>query len=220
MLVEESIRTIHADINLLADAGLQKVRGTEGRFVHANLFINYERLAELFHPFLKESVWGDIAGFSKFASWGELDLDIKQGAMTLNGMTHADPDLPLFLGAFREQSPVKMELHEMLPSGINYFFHLGISNKENFKEQVLSYLNGLGMAAEIEAEIERLDQEYGFDPLNDLVHIMDDEMAWFAIDGVTKGPADEFLIIETTSRSETCRCGHALDSAIPSKECF
>jgi len=203
MLVEESIRTIHADINLLADAGLQKVRGTEGRFVHANLFINYERLAELFHPFLEESVWGDIAGFSRFASWGELDLDIKQGAMTLNGMTHADPDLPLFLGAFREQSPVKMELHEMLPSGINYFFHLGISNKENFKEQVLSYLNGLGMAAEIEAEIERLDQEYGFDPLNDLVHIMDDEMAWFAIDGVTKGPADEFLIIETTSRSET-----------------
>jgi len=32
---------------------------------------------------------------------------------------------------------------------------------------------------------------------------MDDEMAWFAIDGVTRETADEFLIIETGSRSET-----------------
>jgi hypothetical protein len=203
MLVEESIRTIHGETNLAADAGLKKVRETEGRYVHANLYINYERLAELFHPYIKESVWGEIAGLSKVASWGELDMDIKQEAITLNGMTFADPDLPLFLGSFKGQSPVKIELHEMMPSGTSYFQHLGISDKVKFKEQLISYLNGLGLGRDIESEIKRIDEIYGFDPLDDLVRILDDEMAWFAIDGMTRVPADEFLIIETSSRSET-----------------
>jgi len=203
MLVEESIRTIHAETNLTSYAGLQKVRETEGRYVHANFYINYDRLAELFHPFLKETEWGLLDGLTKFASWGELDLDIKQESMTLNGMTYADPDFPMFLGALSEQSPVKMELHEMMPSGTSYFFHLGIGDRENFKEQVISYLNGLGKGPKIEAEVERINKLYGFDPLDDLARILDDEMAWFAIEGVTNGPEEEFLIIETRSRSET-----------------
>jgi len=203
MLVEESIRTIHAETNLTSMGGLQKVRETEGRYVHANIYINYDRLTELFHPFLKESEWDVVDGFSKFASWGELDLDIKQESMTLNGMTQADPDYPLFLRAFREQSPVRMELHEMMPSGTSYFFHLGIGDRENYKQQLISYFNGLGKGPEIAAERERINKLYGFDPLDDLTRILDDEMAWFAIEGVTNGPEDEFLIIETRSRSET-----------------
>lgn len=203
MLVEESVRTIHADTNLTSESGLEIVDETKGRYVNANLFINYKKLAELFHPFFTESAWGNLAGLSEIASWGELDLDIKQEAVTLNGMTYADPDQALYLGAFLGQSPVKMEVHEMLPSGISYFQHLGISNKEVFKERYLSYLNDRGQGTEINAEIERIKQEYGFDPLDDLVGILDDELAWFAIDGVTSGPEDEFLFIETSSRSET-----------------
>jgi len=203
MLVEESIRTVHAETNLTSLAGLQKVRETEGRYVHGNFYINYAKLPDLFHPFLKESEWGLLDGLSSLSSWGELDLDIKQESMTLNGMTHADPDFPLFLGAFREQAPVKMELQEMLPSGTSYFLHLGIGDRMKFKQEALSYLNALGSGPEIEAEIERIEKQYGIDPLDDLARILGDEMAWFAIDGVTKGPADELLVIETRSRSET-----------------
>jgi hypothetical protein len=203
MLVEESIRTVHSGTNLASSVGLQMVRKTEGRYVHANFYINYDRLPALFYPFLKESAWSSLGALSKLSSWGELDLDIKQESMTLNGMTYANPDLPLFLGAFREQSPVKMELHEMLPSGTSYFLHLGMSDRLKFKQQLISHLNGLGLGPEIEAEGERIDQLYGFDPLEDLAGILDNELAWFAIEGVTKEPADELLIIETRSRSET-----------------
>ena len=203
MLVEESIRTVHSGTNLSSSVGLQMVRKTEGRYVHANFYINYDRLPDLFHPFLKESAWGSVGALSKLSSWGELDLDIKQESMTLNGMTYANPDLPLFLGAFREQSPVKMELHEMLPSGISYFLHMGMGDRVKFKQELVSYLNGLGLGAEMEAESERIDQLYGFDPLEDLASIVDNEVAWFAIEGVTKEPSEELLIIETRSRSET-----------------
>lgn len=203
MLVEESIRTIHSDTNLASLAGLQKVRETEGKYVHANLYINYEKLPYLLYPFVKESAWGKLNILSSLSSWAELDLDVKTGSVTLNGMTSANPDLPLFLGAFRDQSPVKMELHEVLPSGTTSFLHLGVSDGEKFKEQAISFLNGLGEGLKIEEELQRLDKLYGIDPLDDLSLILDNELAWFAIEGVTKDPSDEFLVIETKSRSET-----------------
>jgi len=203
MLVEESIRTIHASSSLAQVPGLQKVRETEGRYVHANLYLNYKKLPELLYPFIKESAWGRLDLLSGLSSWGELDLDVKQQSVTLNGMTFADPGNSLFLGSFRDQSPVKMELHKILPSGTSFFIHLGISDRTRFKTQFLSYVSGLGEGPDLEAELERISEQYGFDPLDDLSGIIADEMAWFAIEGMTKQPEDEFLIIETRSRSET-----------------
>ena len=203
MLVEEAVRTIHAGSDSLPEPGLQKVRETAGRYVHANLYINYKKLPELFYPIIKESGWNQLGVLSHLASWGELDLDIKQDAVILNGMTHADPDTPLFLGAFTGQSPVKMELHEVLPAGTGHFLHLGVSDRTKFKEQILSYMKGIGKGQEIETEVQRLDQLYGFNPLDDLSRIVDDEMAWFSIEGETKTVEEELLIIETRSRSET-----------------
>jgi hypothetical protein len=203
MLVEAAIRTIHSDTNLTSKGGLQKVRETAGRYVHANLYINYEKLSGLFYPLLAESEWSKLGVFSELASWGELDMDLNQEALTLNGMTHVEPDLPLFLRAFKEQSPVKMELHEILPSGTSFFVHLGISDRTKFKDQAISYMHGLGKGAEIEAELQRIEQLYGFDPLDDLSRILADEMAWFAIEGVTETPEEEYLVFETRSRSET-----------------
>ncbi|MDF1573899.1 MAG: hypothetical protein P1P86_01735 [Bacteroidales bacterium] len=203
MLVEESIRTIHSGVNLASAPGFQRAQETKGKYVHANFYVNYKKLNELLHPFVKESEWPKLDLLSRLSSWGELDLDVKQESMTLNGMTYADPGQPMFLGAFREQSPVKMELHKMLPSGTSFFLHLGISNRLKFKDQALSFLNGLGEGPEIESESERISQQYGIDPLDDLSRIVADEMAWFAIEGVTQKPEDEFLILETRSRGET-----------------
>ena len=203
MLVEAAIRTIHSDTNLPSRKGLQKVRETAGRYVHANLYINYKELPGLLYPIINESEWGKLDFLSNLASWGELDMDVKQEAVTFNGMTNVESNLPLFLGAFRDQSPVKMELQEILPSGTSYFLHLGIGDNGKFKEQAISYLSGLGKGLAIEAEMQRIDQLYGIDPLEDLSQILANEMAWFAIEGVTEKPEDELLVFETRSRSET-----------------
>lgn len=202
MLVEESVRTIHAGTPSASFEGLQKVRATAGRYVHANLYLNYKKLPDLINPMLKESGWQKTALFATLASWGELDVDMKQDALVLNGMTHAASGEALFLNAFTNQSPIKMELHEKLPSGISYFLHLGVDDKSMFREEIMNWLAGRGEGRKIEAERERIEQLYGFDPLQDLENIMDNELAWFALDG-TAGPEEELLIIETRSRSET-----------------
>lgn len=203
MLIEESIRTMHDERDLTEELGLSMVKATAGRYVHANLYINYERLPYLFYPFVKESHWNSLELFSQIASWGELDLDVKSDALIFNGMTYTDPNVASFLGAFEDQSPVKMEIHEVLPSGTSYFIHLGISDQGKFLEQMGTYFSGIEKGPEIEAERIRLENAYGIDPLGDLVEILDDEMVWFAMEGRAEKPEDELLVIETRSRSET-----------------
>jgi hypothetical protein len=203
MLVEESIRTMHDESDLTEELGLSLVKETEGRYVHANIYVNYERLQHLFYPVTEESRWDVLSMFSKLASWGELDLDIKSDAIILNGMSYSDPNAPLLLGAFADQSPVRMEIHEILPSGTNYFLHLGISDQAKFRARITPYLMGLKHGSEIEAELERLEKVYGIDPIDDLASIMDDEMVWFAMEGITNNTAEELLVVETRSRSET-----------------
>jgi len=203
MVLEESVRTIHSESSLTEDLGLKMVRETAGRYVHANIYVNYERLQHLFFPFIGESHWNALKLFAGLATWGELDLDIKQDALVFNGMTYADQDPSLLLGAFEDQSPVKMEIHKIMPSGTSYFLHMGISDSQKFKEKIISQMTAQGKGAEVASEVKRLEDTYGINPLDDLVKILDDEMAWFAIEGETEKPADEILLIETRSRSET-----------------
>jgi len=203
LLVEGSVRTIHAETDPAKDAGLELIRGTAGRYVHANIYINYTGAHKLFYPYTRQESWPLLQELSGLATWGELDLDIKEDAIVLNGMTLADSEEPLFLGAFANQSPVKMELHEMMPSGTSYFLHMGISDRAKFRGQMETYLSGRGVWDKIKAEKDKLDRLYGIDPLGDLINIMDDEMAWFAIEGETADPDEEVLVIETRSHSET-----------------
>lgn len=203
MLVEESIRTIHGDTDLSDDEGLELIRETAGRFVHANLYINYKKLPQLFYPVINESDWGDLGLFSRMASWGELDLDIKEDAVILNGMSRTREGEALFLGTFSEQDPVRMELQEVMPSGTPYFLHLGISDPSQFMELLTVYMDDLGKGPEMAMEMDRLRAAYGIDPLDDLAKILGDEMAWFTIEGEPADVANQVLAIETRSRSET-----------------
>ncbi len=203
MLVESSIRTLHSDTDLSGQQGLQIVRQTAGRYVQANLYINYEFLPQLFYPALKESSWKQLEIFSRFAAWGEMDLDVKEDAIILNGMTQARKGHAHFAGTFVGQAPVRMEIQEIMPSGTSYFMHVGISDASRFRDQVTIYMDELGMGPRMAMELDRLRAEYGIDPLYDLVKLLDDEIAWFAVEGETEDPGEEILVIETRSRSET-----------------
>ncbi len=91
----------------------------------------------------------------------------------------------------------------MMPSGTSYFTHLGISDRSEFMSQVEKYLTARGEWAGVKAETENLLEKYGINPLDDIINIMDDEIAWFAIEGETSKPEEEVIIIETRSQSET-----------------
>ncbi len=203
MLVEHAVRSINSGSDPSEDKELERVRATAGRYVNANIYLNYPRVHKLFYPYLNEDSWSELLGISRLASWGELDLDIKEDALILSGMSVAGSEENLFLNAFATQTPVKIELHEMMPSGTSSFLHLGISDREQFADQMKDYLVGLGKWTKIGQEQEALQKKYGLDPLGDLMMLIDNELAWFSMEGVTNHPEEEIFVVETRSQSET-----------------
>ncbi len=202
MLTEASVRTIQSGQDLTADQGLKQIRKTAGKFVHANVYLQYELLAKLFYPWIQSNRWKDLDWMSFWAGWGELDMDVKGNALVLNGMTQTDPEAGQLLGAFTGQTPVRMELHEMIPSGITSFLHLGISDWEQLFDRFRSLLTQMGEAGVAENERKRISDLYEIDPLADLMTIADDEVVWFSIEGETGSREEEISVIELRSRSE------------------
>lgn len=202
LLVEEAIRTIHSNEGSHDPPGLEKVRATAGKYVHANIYINYSQLPGLFHPFLKEKAWKQVEALAHLASWGELDMNLKENSFTFSGMTWPESEESLFLNSFGEQAPVKMELHELLPSGVSSFLHLGFSDKEKllsaYKEQLPK-----DMLGKVWEEKQQIEYKYGIDPLSDLEKIAEDELVWFSMEGKHGGSPEEIMILETHSASET-----------------
>ncbi len=202
ILVEAALRTIQSDSDFRGDAGLQEIRETAGKYVHANIYLQYELLDQLFYPLIASGRWDQLKWLSRWAQWGELDLDVKDDAVVLHGMTLTDRQNMQLLDVFSGQSPVRMELHEMMPSGLISFLHLGISDWNALFDGFRNYLLQQNQLEQVEEEARRIEEIYGIDPLTDLVKIADDELAWFSIEGETKNRDEEVTVIEVRSRSE------------------
>lgn len=203
MMVEASVRRIHDRDQHVPDEDLQLVQRTAGKYVQANIYMNYERLPQVWKAFLKESAWKEAGLMSRLASWGEMDLDIKEDAVITNGMVVPGNSADNFLRCFQGQSPVKMELQERVPSGIAWFTHLGISDVQLFREQLELLLREQGSWESFAARNTAVLDTYGVDPLEDMVRILDDEILRIALEDESAGSDAEIVLIETKSRSET-----------------
>ncbi|MBN1132529.1 MAG: hypothetical protein JXR52_06990 [Bacteroidales bacterium] len=202
ILLEESIRGSNAGNGFFNEREFLQVKSTSGRYVYANLYLNYSRLPQLFYPFVDHNCWSRLEGLEKFASWGELDLDVKDDAIILNGMTSVADSIPLFLGSSVEQSPVKVEMTSLFPSNTFYFLHLGIDKKESFHKRMLMVLAEQGERVQFDEETDRIKRLYGLDPFGDLLDILDNEIGWFAVEGSNDRLTSEICVVEVRSGSQ------------------
>ncbi len=202
ILVEDAIRNLNSKGGIYHKKGFQKVAMTAGRYVHANVYINYPILDQLFYPTLKSSKRHLLKLFSVIADWGELDADLNDDALVFNGMTFAEDSLAQFLNLFDGQSAVKLESTSMIPSNTSQYLWAGISDIPLFKKSVEEYLKKQGRIQEFRSEDQRLKSLIGVSPYNDLLEIAKDEFFYFKMEASNSGEEYEVVGIEVKSRSE------------------
>ncbi|HDR67706.1 MAG TPA: hypothetical protein ENN61_01520, partial [Bacteroidaceae bacterium] len=201
LLIEESIRGMHSGKSYVSNQGFQRVRSTSGRNVYANTYLNYAILDQIFFPFVNHNYWSRLNCFTDFAGWGELDVDIRDDVIILNGMSCANDSVHQFLGSFTEQFPVKVQLTGIFPSNTFYFLHLGFDKKEEFYKRMLMYLAESGERVKFDEETDRIKRTYGLDPFRDLLEIVDDEIAWFSVEGSSDALTSKLFVIESKNGS-------------------
>jgi len=132
VLLEEVVRQIDAKNSLMDQKSFIKILSTSGIAQDGNLFINQQYFPKLLKQFTQLDLHPFLDDFVNYASWSELDVNIKPNALMLNGFTYADDSNNYFLNLFKNQKSQEINIYEMLPSNTAFFKFYGLSNAKSF----------------------------------------------------------------------------------------
>ncbi len=177
ILVEDAIRQLNTQNSVLTDYGFKKVLNTAGKNVEANIYINYKIFPKLISIFLNNKYKSFIRSFTNFANWAELDVNIKNDALLLNGFTYTNDSVNNYLNIFLNQTPQRINLESVLPANTSTFIALGISDFSLFKKDYKQYLEQSGEIYIYNKEINRIKNEYDIDIEEILYSIVEKEIA-------------------------------------------
>lgn len=202
ILLEDAIRSLHSGGGIKNQDGFRIVAATAGKFVLGNLYLNYDRLDELFFPLVKSQYQRHLSSLTGLAKWGEFDLDLRGDAVILNGMTHASDSLAGWLNMFRNQAPVRMEATSFVPSNVSEFQAFGISDVNRFIADFKNELQKRDLLRRFQAMDTESKRVLGESVFSELLGLIRDEMAWFAMEDQKNESFHEVVILEVRSRSE------------------
>ncbi len=177
ILVEDAIRQYLTGSPLTADRYFSKVYNTAGKNVPASVFINYAHVTNLLTPLVKPDYRPQIRGYNNFAAWAELDLNMNSEALLLNGFTAiSDSALQLFT-IFRNQSPKRITVDNILPSTVSSYIMLSLSNTQEYLKNFNSVLQNNGKYNEYQKNVALLKSRYNMDISQSFYDLLDGEMA-------------------------------------------
>jgi hypothetical protein len=204
ILIEDAIRQLDLTKPVIQQPGFKKVLSTAGKNVDANLFINFKNLPKAVSTCINQKYKSKVKSYDYFASWAELDINIKEDMVLLNGFTHFSDTLNYTANLFIDQVPQKINIDNILPSFISSFLVISLSDIGTYFENYKDYLYKLGKLNKYLKEINLLKNKYNINIIDDLVSIFDNEIAVAMDNGKIKnGNPDTYIILGTKSKSQS-----------------
>ncbi|HEX3009920.1 MAG TPA: DUF3352 domain-containing protein [Bacteroidales bacterium] len=139
ILVEEVIRQAKTNTSIRTKAGLETVIKTAGRSSPFNVYINFDYFPTLALNFIHSRFKPELDAIAKFAHWIELDCNVENNAIILNGFSSAENTNGFLSDIFQNQQPLDLTLPALLPSNTESFFALGISDYAKFQVNFSDY---------------------------------------------------------------------------------
>jgi hypothetical protein len=204
LLVENAIRQSEAEISILNDKGFNKVQKTAGKNVDANVYLNFSKLNEIISFTLNDQEQAKISAFKNFANWAELDINLKDDAVLLNGFTFSADSLNNYLNIFLKQEPVDHELKTILPTNTSLFLSLGVSNTEQYITDHKAYLERQGKINNYQLTIDRYKNKYAINLESFFKDNLDEELGVIITEEPNnKHNANSFIVMRTRGKSLT-----------------
>ncbi|HAF29813.1 MAG TPA: hypothetical protein DCG75_12275 [Bacteroidales bacterium] len=202
ILVENSLRQSDVEKSVLTDMGFIKVQKTAGKNVDANIYLNLPNLNEIISFTLDEKYKTIISKFSNLGNWVELDINLKDDAVLLNGFTFSSDSLNNYLNLFLNQNPIDHEMNSILPANTSLFLSLGISNTGQYIRNYKSFLQKEGKINKYQLQIDQFKNKYAIDLEQFFVDQLDEEVGLVVTDEPNKNFEDNtYIIMRTKGKS-------------------
>ncbi len=203
ILIEDAIRQLDLTKSVIQQTGFKEVLSTAGKNVDANLFINFRQLPKAVSTCINQKYKSKVRSYDYFASWAELDINIKDDMILLNGFTHFSDTMNYTANLFINQTPQKLNIDNILPSFISTFMVISLSDISTYYENYKNYLYKMGRLNNYLKEINLIKNKYNVDVIDDLISVFDSEIA-VAMDNSEGGNAARgtYIILGTKSKSQ------------------
>ena len=176
ILVESAMRQLDVDKSILDQKGFSEVKHTAGAKVDGNLYINFAQFPRFLSVLTNPEFINKIYSIKSFSSWAELDINLKEDALLLNGFTYTDDSLNFYSNIFEDQFPQKSSIDQILPANIISYAILGLSNFDKFFKDYKDYLKGINQFKSFEDNLKKAGAKWGTDLPGLFLPLLDNEM--------------------------------------------
>ena len=157
IFIEEAIRQITAG-NLMDNQQFTNLYSTVSSNSDFNIYINHNK----FPAFISNAVSRDFRKtlqiFGSFADWSELDVNINQSDLFLNGFSFSNDSNNNYLNIFRKQKAARSNIAEVLSANTSLFINLSIENLNSFDNDYEEYLKKQGLYYSRETQLKNIEQ--------------------------------------------------------------
>lgn len=203
LLVEDAIRQSTLANSLLDNPHFAKMFKATGKNKQANLFIDLQKAGKLFSLFTKTSLTDKSKSFKKIGNWAELDINIKEKIILLNGFTHRTDTTNNFIKTISSFDPVRITIPEILPSTTSGYIAYGISSPTEYYQKYLKHLRETGKLATYRANLSNMNAKYGIDFDVVFLNLLDDQLALANRFNPSTNSNNEYIVLKCKSGNET-----------------
>jgi hypothetical protein len=202
ILLEDAIRQMEDNVTIADQEGFARAFLTAGKNVDANLFLNFKVLPRSLSAGINNEYKAEVRSFTTFADWGELDVNILNDMLLLNGFIVA-PDSGCFAAAiFQHQGAQKITVDEVLPSSVASCLVISVSDAAGYFLSYGQYLKGLGRYNQYSRSLSVLENTYGINFLNEFREVWDNEITIaFDESNVDNPKPVSYLLLKVKSQS-------------------
>lgn len=176
ILIEDALRQLSEEISILDDKDFLKALNAQGKNVTANVFINYRQFPKIVSYHLNNSHKQKVKNYDYFASWAELDLNVKENTFLLNGFTIVSDSVMQLLNLFNNQSPKRLTSDNILPSTISSFLSISLSDVNRYFDHYSKFLSERGDFNKYQQKISDLKLKYGINLQETFINLLDGEI--------------------------------------------
>lgn len=219
ILIEEVIRQSKTGTSILSKAGLGTVMKTAGKSSPFNIYINFDYFPSLALNFIHSRFRKELEAISKFAHWIELDFNIDNNAIVLNGFSSAENTNGFLSDIFKDQEPFNLLLPGLLPSGTKSFFAIGISDYSKFRLNFSEYQKNNLTNPDFEKNLQAFKQSFGTNLDTEFIKAFDNEVCFTFYPGSSENlQPNIFTVIKTKGNSEARQFLNQISTAVEKRK--
>jgi len=203
MLVEDAVRQLkYSEKSILDDAQFISVYNTAGQKEMANVYVQSKQLPDILKPLINNKYKKYVNCFSTWTTWTELDLNIRENSIKLNGFSSYNDSLPEFVSVLGSQEAIKLSIEKVLPYKTSMYLAQTFTNQDLFVNNLNKWIKNEGSCTDIEEINQQYKNKTGLNIRECFYGLINDEFA-MAITNVNSLDVfqNAFLIIKTKSKS-------------------